>query len=275
MHLAIAFHDTGGHYGLFAAATVRSVLERTASRLCIHVLHDAGLSCRSRKLLEGVAAQFGQGILFHEVPSSLPEPEGIPDAYGPGSFYRYLIPDLSAFQDVSRVIYMDCDMCALLDIADLWQSAQHAMDAPRWGPQPVMALVRDVTGLDQRARLKKLGIDSRFYANSGLIVMELNRLRAERIRLHDVILGIIRRLPQGLPYPDQDALGLLCQRIPVCWLDERFNYQIHVDGRWDCGSDALEGKLVHYCGRKPWCVPGYPAGEAYMEHLRALEKRFA
>lgn len=272
MHLAVAFHDADGVYGLFAAATLRSVLERTASRLTVHVLHDADLPDRSRKLLGDVVAGYRQSIRFHVIPSSLPRLGNIPDAYGPGSFYRYLLPDLPDFADVSRVLYLDCDMCAMLDIAELWQAARLALDTADASDRPVMALVRDVTCLDQRARLKKLGVDARRYANSGMIVMDLERLRSRAPRLLHAMVGSLRHLPQDLPYPDQDALGLLCQRIPVCWLDERFNYQIHVDNRWNCAPDALEGKLVHYCGRKPWCVPGYPAGDAFMEHLRALEK---
>ena len=75
-----------------------------------------------------------------------------------------------------------------------------------------------------------------------------------------------------LLYPDQDALNLLFRRLPLHWLGERFNYQLHVAGRWLLPPDQLEGSLLHFCGRKPWCEPLCPSALGHLENYRFLEQ---
>lgn len=75
-----------------------------------------------------------------------------------------------------------------------------------------------------------------------------------------------------LLYPDQDALNLLFRRLPLHWLGERFNYQLHVAGRWPLPPDQLEGSLLHFCGRKPWCEPLCPSALGHLENYRFLEQ---
>lgn len=81
-----------------------------------------------------------------------------------------------------------------------------------------------------------------------------------------------RIAPPPLLYPDQDALNLLFRRLPLHWLGERFNYQLHVAGRWLLPPGQLEGRLLHFCGRKPWCEPLCPSALGHLENYRFLEQ---
>lgn len=118
----------------------------------------------------------------------------------------------------------------------------------------------------------KKGLDPAHYFNSGVLVFHPHRLRALFPDLMAAVLRLLPELSRPLLYPDQDALNLLFRRLPLHWLGERFNYQLHVAGRWLLPPDQLEGRLLHFCGRKPWCEPLCPSALDHLENYRFLEQ---
>lgn len=275
LHLALAFHDSGSYF-LHAAATLLGVLERASIPPHIHILHDVCLPGRGIRLLKAVAAHRDAEIRFHLVP---PLPAALttrmPEAFGPGAFYRYFLPHLPGLADVARVIYLDCDICALTDIADLRQAADTALDADADGDgAPVLAGVLDATAPSRRGHLHRMGLVPRLYVNSGVLVLDLPRIRRHLPSLPQSMALALARMPAS-PYPDQDALNSLLLRLPFRLLDERFNFQLHVDGRWEWDATRLEGRLAHYCGRKPWCEPAPTSAAPFLAQYAALERLLA
>ncbi len=265
IHVALAFHDHDGNYTLHAAATLLSLFRRTTSRITAHILHDASLNGTGRARLAAVAEYFGQSLRFHAVPE-LPAASAadLPPQFGPGSLYRLHLPELV---DEEQVIYLDCDICCTLDIRELWEEAAQGR-APS-GEAPLLSCVRNMT--DGRAVAKK-GLDPVRYFNSGVLVFRPRRLRALFPDLMAAVLRLLPELPRPLLFPDQDALNVIFRRLPLHWLDERFNYQLHVAGRWLLPPERLEGKVLHFCGRKPWCEPLFPSALGHLENYRLLER---
>lgn len=232
IHVALAFHDHDGNYVLHAAAVLVSLFRRTASPVTA-LLHDAGLTPVGNARLATVAEYFGQSLRLHAVPEPPPEiAAGLPPQFGPGSLYRLHLPRLL---DEEQVIYLDCDVCCTLDIRELWEEATQEQ------------------------------------SRSGVLVFHPRRLRALFPDLMAAVLRLLPELSRPLLYPDQDALNLLFRRLPLHWLGERFNYQLHVAGRWLL-RHQLEGRLLHFCGRKPWCEPLCPSALGHLENYRFLEQ---
>lgn len=267
-HLALAFRDTDGSYSLHAAATLLSVCARATAPLCVHILHDADLPERGRRMLAAVARHTGQEMHFHGLPP-LPSAlrENMPPAFGPGAFYRYWLPELPALAGVERLLYLDCDICALMDVTDFWQAAAEA-DAGH----PALWAVRDAALQHHPAHARRMGLRPTECANSGVLLLHLPRLRRLLPSWMQAMRQAYLALPERSPYPDQDALNALCRKLPRAWLDERFNYQLHVAGRWEREAGELEGRLLHYCGRKPWCVPSYPAAAPFLAQYEVLAR---
>ena len=265
IHIALAFHDNDGNYALHAAATLVSLFRRTASPITAHILHDAGLNDTGRARLAAVAEHFGQGLRLHAVPELPPASAAdLPPQFGPGSLYRLHLP---ALVDEEQVIYLDCDICCTLDIRELWEQAAQGR-APS-GEAPLLSCVRNMT--DGRA-VEKKGLNPAWYFNSGVLVFRPRRLRAVFPDLMAAVLRLLPELPRPLLFPDQDALNVIFRRLPLHWLDERFNYQLHVAGRWLQPPDLLEGKVLHFCGHKPWCEPLFPSALGNLENYRFLRR---
>lgn len=186
----------------------------------------------------------------------------MPEAFGPGAFYRYFLPHLPALADIARVIYLDCDICALMDIIELQRAADIA---------PVLAGVLDALAPSRRGHLHRMGLVPQLHVNSGVLVLDLPRIRRHLPSLPQAMALALARMPAS-PYPDQDALNSLLLRLPFRLLDERFNFQLHVDGRWKWDASRLEGRLAHYCGRKPWCEPAPASAAPFLAQYAKLER---
>lgn len=267
-HLALAFRDESGRYSLHAAATLLTVFAHTTAALCVHILHDEELPPRGRGALETVARRSGREIRFHPLPP-LPSElrENMPAAFGPGAFYRYWLPELPELARVERLLYLDCDICALMDVTDFWQAAD---EATAGGREPALWGVRDAAMSLHPAYARRMGLRPADCLNSGVLLLHLPRLRRLLPSWMQAMRQALLSLPAASRYPDQDALNVLCRRLPHALLPERFNYQMHVAARWEREPDALAGRLLHYCGRKPWCVPAYRAAQPFLEQYAKL-----
>jgi lipopolysaccharide biosynthesis glycosyltransferase len=167
-----------------------------------------------------------------------------------------------------RVLYLDADMIIVDDLGPLWDTDLNGK-AFAAVSNPIYAFMRPWPRLD-------LGLDQpQDYLNSGVLLLDLERLRAE-----DGI-GALRRYAGEHPHnlcPEQDALSaVLGQR----WL--------HLHPRWNVQntlfelpprqlpfsamevSEALQHPaIIHFIGPfKPWhylCT--HPRRALYFEHLR-------
>lgn len=257
IHLALAIYDVTGDYTRHVGATLASVFANTNRPVCAHILHDETLNDDNRDKLCQLADDMGQRIEFH--PVVLPQALASVD-YGVltrGAVYRLLIPEALL---LDRVIYLDGDIVVDLDIGELW-------DVDLVGRS--VAVVRDLaTKYWNEAhwqRVRHIGVPAEQYFNSGVMVMNVQRIRQQH-KLLGELTAFLNDFPQATVV-DQDFLNRLFHEDCV-WLPERFNrFVAGWQGDWnsDCRSEAI----WHWAGPgdKPWKGFVAPVDLLYWRYL--------
>lgn len=161
------------------------------------------------------------------------------------AYYRISIPEL--FDDsVSRVLYLDCDMIVKGDVAELWN-----MDIAGCH----LGAVENLSGHTHR----KLGIPKEEYFNSGMLLINLDLWRRDRIP--DAVFRFKVENPDRMALNDQCALnGVLhrkWKRLPLRWNHQKGLYHGQKKLRGYDPSEIREALLnpgiIHYVtDDKPW-----------------------
>jgi lipopolysaccharide biosynthesis glycosyltransferase len=194
----------------------------------VHYLHGPEFPSRGLDGLTELVERLGGAITFHgfsdEAIAGLPSWDYIPSAM----WYRIFLPDI--LHDVERVLYLDVDVLAvdsIVPLFDLDLSGHH------------VGAVTNVFTTHDLARIHAAGVDDpREYFNSGVLLMNLELMRADRVTAalracavdSDPIFG----------WPDQDALNKVLgpTRLPL-------------HPRWNCMNS-----MYLY----PWSVYAFGAG---------------
>jgi lipopolysaccharide biosynthesis glycosyltransferase len=187
-------------------------------------------------------------------------------------YSRYILPDL--LEDKDRVLYLDSDTLITGDIAELYNT--------KLGNN-LAAGVRDIgiTKDDLQGYAKNLGLDDGQYFNSGVLLLNLDKMRKENVTKK--LIEETDRLSDKLQHPDQDIINLV-MRDKIGELPNIWNYQDE-DRRLDPGI-LKDSKIIHYTTAiKPWNTPNIIRGynkEAhelyekyeydYLESLHIVEK---
>lgn len=251
MPLHVAF-VTDRSYLPWCATAVRSCVDANApGTVHVHVVHDGSLTTADVDQLDGMVAD---GLLsVHRV--DLHEVQHLPalDRFGHIVWLRFLLPDL--LDDVDRVLYLDADTLVTDDLVALRDLDMHG--AP-------VAAVANVMLAGDEARLREMGIEPTEFLNSGVLLLDLVRLRAERFT--DQIVAATAALGDRIRWPDQDVLNHV---VAGRWqrLHPRYNAQ-NSFFEWPdraapvVGAEALAEAvaapaIVHFEGPylcKPWHV---------------------
>lgn len=251
-HLALA---TDAAYLPWCATAIRSALQATPERrIVVHLLHAEDVTGPDRERLRAMVADAGATLDLLAV-AELPL-GGLPPAVeahgGAVSCARMLLPEVLPLVD--RVVYLDADTLTCSSLDELWSTP---LDGAAVGA------VRNVVEPGMRDRLARLGVqDPRRYLNSGVLVMDLRRMREAGSA--DALLRCVRDRGPELLWVDQDALNLV---LGDAWaeLHPRWNAQ---NSFWDwpvwaqevLGGTALaeataEPAVLHFEGPslcKPW-----------------------
>ena len=192
--------------------------------------------------------------------------------FTPEAYYRLLAPFL--LPEYDKAIYIDGDMVACTDVADLLEV--------ELGDR-LIAAVRDFCGLadafhpglDRRAYMQReLGLKNfEGYYISGLLVMNLRQFRKEFTLSQMMEFAASRQWR----YHDQDILNVLTEGRTLL-LDARWNVlqdygshrllPPHLYQEW---ADSLKDPwIVHYGGdAKPWLYPRVPRAEYFWQYAPA------
>jgi lipopolysaccharide biosynthesis glycosyltransferase len=158
----------------------------------------------------------------------------------------------SVLEDIDRVVYLDCDLVVLNDIAtlydtdlsgfplaaclDFWLTGSPPFAPPGWRADEWHKFLREVVRLS----------DSKAYFNAGVMVMDLRRFRnSSFIHAADEFLG---RTNYETPFVDQEALNHV--------VDGAF---VRLDTRWNvlAALGHSDPWIIHYAGPyKPWSCEG-------------------
>jgi lipopolysaccharide biosynthesis glycosyltransferase len=218
-----------------------SIFSNTQSRVHVTILHDATLTADNRRRFERTAERWKQGVSFVDVTERLLGFSAYADRVRAdltrGALFRLLIPEILP---VSRVIYLDCDTVVNLDITDLWAAPMGNFS---------LAAVKDAWvrhRSNEKIRRRIMGYDTEEYFNSGVLLMNLQRIR-EKYDLARNAHDTFMRYAHAITGADQDCLNVLFAK-DVAFLDERFNRILRND-------PVLDDSIIHFTGVKPWKIP--------------------
>lgn len=223
------------------------VTKRPDTTLHFFVIDD-NISLNSKFLLNRTVNKYNARISYLTIDASefdnVVESDRIPKT----AYYRISIPNL--LKDTPRAIYLDCDMICLEDIQTLWE-----LDLG----ENLLAAVED-SGFHDRLNLMGIQCKSDTYFNSGMMVMDLENWRKEKIT--EQAFAFIDKHPDLLRFHDQDTLNAI---LHDRWLElhPRWNAQTYLmleekehptalgQSQWE--EAKADPAIVHFCGHeKPW-----------------------
>jgi len=245
IHIALTFDD---NFWAPAYATMRSVclFTRRRSDLVFHLCHRT-LTPEHRADLEAITAEFpvtlrwhdlDASTLFQDVAARMPENKRLSNIV-----YARLMIDRLVGDDVTRVLYLDCDMLVRDNIEKLFDIDMEG--------KPIAA-VRDsigafITGRRDLKSNRDLFDPADPYFNAGMVLVDVAQWRAADIigRMEQALKdGVMARI-----YYDQDFLNLIFARN---WLQLPWRWNT-VDARH--AHEGLDPAILHYTGEnKPWGV---------------------
>ena len=150
------------------AAMFVSILENSPSAAAVHFyVIDDNINFESKQLLYFTIkhTQINAELTFLKINphffKNVVTSERIPKT----AYYRIAIPELFRGSQIERLLYMDCDMIALDDVAKLW-----TVDLG----ENIIAAVEDA-GFHQRLEKMAIPAESMCYFNSGLLLIDVKK----------------------------------------------------------------------------------------------------
>ena len=167
-------------------------------------------------------------------------------------YFRLFIPAM--FPQYDKAIYIDSDVVLLSDIAELYDTE---IGENLIGACPDFS-VADVPPLCNYME-NAVGVPKDKYINSGVLLMNLKRLREKEIDKH--FLNLLNTFHFDSIAPDQDYLNALCSGniyyLPECWDTMPNNNK----------PPLKDARLIHYnLFSKPWCYDGIQYGDYFWHY---------
>lgn len=264
IHIALA---ADAAYLQHAAAMLASLLHwHHPQDVSIHYMLDDDISARDMQTFEQWLLSCGPAIERVSVPQSLCRDLPRHPRFGKAAWFRLLLPEL--LPDLSRVLYLDCDIIINESLDQLW--------ATDIGEAPLAAVHNPLHPHISPEWIHRLGIPHvDRYFNSGVLLMDLSRMRSQGLVNKMVLLAA--KIGQSTPYPDQDVLNQIlwdewhplrpkynAQHV----IFEIFSEEMHFD-RAEIRQARNRPVIIHFSGRtKPWHdVCGHRYKQLYWRHL--------
>ncbi len=172
-------------------------------------------------------------------------------------YFRLFIPAM--FPEYDKGIYIDSDVVLNADLAELFDidigdnyigacTDLSVQEAP-----PLVKYIEDAVGVGRRE-----------YINSGVLLMNLKKLRERELESH--FLKLLTTYHFDCIAPDQDYINALCNG-KIYYLSEKWDAMPN-----DNNPPLDDPKLIHYnLFSKPWCYDNIQYGELFWEHIASTD----
>ena len=240
---------TDENYAMACGVCITSIFENNKNNLItIHILTD-GLSKDSLNKFRILAKLYNQNVNIINIDST--QFNGLPiiGRFKRSIYFRFLFPSILS-EDITRLLYIDCDIIILKDLSHLINT--NLNDYP-------CGVIEDQFSDDITIRNRIDQYDD--YFNSGVMLLDLSKWRKQS--LSKKCIQFMHDYPEKCFYPDQDTLNIILHNN-ICWLDSIYNYQqgyfnknenllIHKN-KWPKINRKLEDIVImHYTDSiKPW-----------------------
>jgi len=167
------------------------------------------------------------------------------------TYYRLFIASL--FPEYGKVIYLDCDLVVLDDVAKLYETS---LDGN------ILGGVREgfiySTPEFRRYAKEAVGVDPADYINAGVLLIDLDAFR--RAHIEEEFVRLIKTYNFDTVDPDQAYLNFLC-RGRIKMLSEAWNKEPLEK------TEGEEISIMHYAlYKKPWQYDDVLYGEYFWEY---------
>lgn len=250
------FFSTDDNYVPFLDVTIRSLIANASRDYKYHiVVLNTGLdSSKTDKFKELEDENFR--IEFKNISYAIKDIEHklpIESHFGLACYYRLFIQSL--FPEYDKILYLDCDITVLGDVSELYNIDLE--DNYIAGVIENWILHSEVFSHYTK---EAVGIESKDYINSGIMVMDLAKLRENKIE--EQFVDLINTYNFNVIDPDQSYINYLCRGkikyLPFEW--NRTPLEI---------IECENPKIVHYAlGTKPWHVPDMFLGYHFWEYAK-------
>jgi len=203
------------NYVAHSAAMLHSALaQRGGLEVSIHYLHGDDLSDRATRRLARMVEANGGRIEFLRIPDRRLDGLPIKGFTRRATWYRIFLPELLQTQ---RVLFLDSDTIAVDSLAPLWRTDLG---------DNYLGAVTNVWQWNDVGREVRLGLPEGSYFNAGVLLMNLERMRADGCSA--ALLEYGARHAAELSFRDQDALNVVLggRRLPL-------------HPRWNCMNSIL------------------------------------
>ena len=152
-------------------------------------------------------------------------------------YYRLFIENL--FPEYDKILYLDCDIIVLGDISKLYFE-----DVKDYAVAGVVEQHIKFSPVFSNYTKKVVGVDCNHYINSGIMIMNLKKIR--ELQVEEKFVDLINRYNFDVIDPDQAYINYLCKGhikfLPIEW------------NRTTCEKiECKKPQIVHYAlGEKPW-----------------------
>lgn len=239
IHVVLSVYDPSGTYSQHAGVVITSIFENTKSKVTVHILHDDTLTDENRQNFIRTAEKYSQSVQLVNVEqqksviiTKIPE---VARRLTPGTLYRLLAHEVL---DIDKTIYLDCDIIVNLDIAELW-----CVDLNGKTLAAVKDSASSVSKFSARGLMMKLaGCNVREYFNSGVLVMNLDRIRNRKNFTVEAVNWLLYKGDLA-PSVDQDALNSIFLGDVTFIADKFNNYKVYED---------VSDSIIHFWASKPW-----------------------
>lgn len=227
----------------------------------IHVIHQ-GLSEANREKIKAMENKNFE-VVFYEMDHKLSEITDREenrlrcDYFSLTIYFRLFIADM--FPEYDKAIYVDSDIIVPGDISELYRLdlGENIIGACHdFSIEEVPELVHYIENA--------VGVACREYINSGVLLLNLKRLR--ELKFSDKFLTLLTRYHFDCVAPDQDYLNAMCH-----------GHILYLDKKWDTmpqngKEEEKKPKLIHYnLFEKPWCYEGIQYEDYFWNYAAETE----
>lgn len=227
------------------------------TRIEMHIL-DGGISPENKDRLAGLCSIRPFDIHFHHMDDVEFEQLKISTIWPVSAYYRFKVA--SVLNNISKVLYLDCDIVILEDPSSL--ISDYPANAWCCGVPDPMSVKNK----------KRLNLQGDFpYINSGVLVIDLDAWRDNDVEFR--LLDYARQHTETIKYPDQDAINAVL-RDHIALLPLEWNSQ-YLDARYTPKQSRLykhpfrDPSIIHYVtSEKPWLtLSAAPRKSFYRQYL--------
>ena len=221
------------------ASLVASILvnSRSDEQFSFYVL-DGGIKPESKKKIQSLVSLKPFEIQFKAIDFGILENCPNIEPFSKNTYSRLLIPQM--FTELSRILYLDCDMIVLDSLAELWNLDMQG--------KSLACVKENKSGADQSFQLKLiLELDGISFFNAGMLLINLDKIRQEG-SFRKVLEWTADHKPLVM-WADQDGLNAIFRDdwIPV---SDKWNYVSTMTNQ-----SETRPTIIHYLTyRKPWHV---------------------